>query len=432
MQGGGGVSATQAPVRDEEITAFFAADPATIAWPYPMYERWREGSGVVRWESGPATVVTHHADVKAVMAGTYPILQNAYRFGELAEGTISRLPLHQHEIFFKVLDFEGLFMSRNEGSEHARLRRIAARYFTARRIELLRGSIQQHVDELVDDMLAKVAAGGVADVKQDVANRLPVRVIVDMLGVPQSDRELIWEWSEAVGRLFSLDERSLREADEAIDAFREYVGRTVQRFRETGEGPDLARVMLEQHDNEALTEDELVAMYLLILFGGSETTTNLLGNGFLALQRNRDQWELLRDDPSLVRGSIDELIRYDSPHHYLPRVAAEEFDLHGTKIAAGQTVIVVMGAANRDESVFVDPDQLDVTRANKNEHLSFAFGAHYCLGAALARIEGDVVFSTLLRRFPDARLLDDEPTYAGSAMLRAIQSLPTNLGRDRG
>jgi cytochrome P450 len=377
-------------------------------------------------------VVTHHADVKAVMAGTYPILQNAYRFGELAEGTIGRLPLDQHEVFFKVLDFEGLFMSRNEGGEHARLRRIAARYFTARRIELLRASVQGHVDELVDEMLRKVAGGGVADVKQDLANKLPVRVIVDMLGVPQSDRELIWEWSEAVGRLFSLDERSLREADEAIDAFREYVGRTVERFRETGEGPDLARVMLESRDNEALTEDELVAMYLLILFGGSETTTNLLGNGFLALQRHRDQWDLLRDDPSLVRGSIDELIRYDSPHHYLPRVAAEDFDLHGTQVTAGQTVIVVMGAANRDETVFADPDRLDVTRSNKLDHLSFAFGAHYCIGAALARLEGEVFFSTLVNRFPDARLLDDDPAYAGSAMLRAIQALPTDLGRDRG
>ncbi len=133
----------------------------------------------------------------------------------------------------------------------------------------------------------------VADVKKHLANKLPVRVIVDMLGVPQSDRELIWEWSEAVGRLFSLDERSLREADEAIDAFREYVGRTVTRFRETGEGPELAVALLASADDDVLTEDELVAMYLLILFGGSETTTNLLGNGFLALQRNRDQWDLL-------------------------------------------------------------------------------------------------------------------------------------------
>jgi cytochrome P450 len=411
-------------VRDEEITAFFSADPATIAWPYPMYERWRQGTGVVRWHGGPATLITRYADVKDVMAGKYPIRQNAYRFGELAEGTISRLPMEQHEVFFKVLDFESLFLSRKDGDEHQRLRRIAARAFSARRIELLRESVQRHVDELIEEMQGQPQP----DIKLHLANKLPVRVIVDLIGVPQSDRELIWEWSEAVGRLFSLDEKSLREADEAIDAFRDYVGETVQKVRRTGEGPELAKLMLDSREEEVMTEDELVAMYLLILFGGSETTTNLLGNGFLDLQRHRDQWNLLRDDPSLVAGAMDELMRYDSPHHYLPRVVDQDFDLHGTTLREGQTAIIVMGAANRDEAKFPDPDRLDVTRPNKREHLSLAFGAHHCLGAALARLEGDVVFSTLLRRFPEARLLDDQPAYAGSAMLRAIQNLPTDLG----
>ena len=416
--------ATDTSIRDEEITAFFSADPATIAWPYPMYDRWRQGSGVVRWHGGPATLISRYADVKDVMAGKYPIKQNAYRFGELAEGTISRLPMEQHDVFFKVLDFESHFLSRKDGDEHQRLRRIAARAFSARRIELLRESVQRHVDDLIEEMQGESQP----DIKLHLANKLPVRVIVDLIGVPQSDRELIWEWSEAVGRLFSLDETSLREADEAIDAFRDYVHETVQKVRRTGEGPELAKLMLDSREEEVMTEDELVAMYLLILFGGSETTTNLLGNGFLDLQRHRDQWDLLRDDPSLVAGAMDELMRYDSPHHYLPRVVAEDFELHGTTLKAGQTAIIVMGAANRDEAKFPDPDRLDVTRPNKREHLSLAFGAHHCLGAALARLEGDVVFSTLLRRFPEARLLDDQPAYAGSAMLRAIQSLPTDLG----
>ena len=410
--------------QDEEISSFFSADPQTIAWPYPMYARWREGTGVVRWHGGPATLITRYADVKDVMSGKYPIKQNAYRFGELAEGTISRLPMEQHEIFFKVLDFESLFLSRNDGDEHQRLRRIAARAFSARRIEMLRESVQRHTDDLVEEMLRRPDP----DIKRDLANKLPVRVIVDLIGVPQSDRELIWEWSEAVGRLFSLDEKSLREADEAIDAFRAYVHQAVERVRATGEGPELAKAMLDSREDEVMTEDELVAMYLIILFGGSETTTNLLGNGFLALQQHRDQWDLLRRDRSLVAGAMDELMRYDSPHHYLPRVVAADFELHGTPLKAGQTAIIVMGAANRDETKFEDPDRLDVTRANKREHLSFAHGAHHCLGAALARLEGDVVFNTLLDRFPDARLLDDQPAYAGSAMLRAIQSLPTDLG----
>lgn len=427
MTSGNGLVNATADARDAEMTAFFSADPQTIAWPYPMYERWRAGSGVVRWVGGPATLVTHYQDVKAVMAGSYPISQNAYRFGELAEATMSRLPMEQHDMFFKVLDFEGLFMSRQDATGHARLRRISARAFTARRIEMLRASIQQHVDDLIDDMLV----GPDPDIKTDLANKLPVRVIVDLIGVPQSDREMIWEWSEAIGALFSLGETTLRRADDAIDAFRAYVGEMVDSLRETGEGPDLARLLLEHRDNEAMTEDELVAMYLLILFGGSETTTNLLGNGFLALQRDRDQWDLLVQDPGLVRGAVEELIRYDSPHHYLPRVVDEDFRLHDVELKAGQTVIVVMGAANRDSAQFHDPDRLDVRRPNKADHLSFAFGAHYCLGAALARLEGEIAFVTLTRRFPGARLLTDSMTYGGSAMLRAVQSLPTDLGADR-
>lgn len=414
-------------VDEAAITSFFAAEPEAIRWPYPLYETWREsgdGSGVVRWESGPATLVTRYDDVKSIMGGAYPILQNAYRFGELAEGTIARLPIEQHETFFKVLDFESLFLSRHEGEEHARLRRIASRAFTARRIEQLRDSIQRHVDDLIHEMFESPNP----DMRRDLANRLPVRVIVDLIGVPQEDRDQIFEWSNAIARLFSLDEGSLAAADAAIDAFREYVGRTVDRVRRTGEGPELAKVMLESRDNEALTEDELVAMYLLILFGGSETTTNLLGNGFLALQRHRAQWDMLVEDPSLVRPAIEEMLRYDSPHHYLPRVVAEDFELHGRRIKKGQTLIVIQASANRDPRHFDDPDTFDITRANKGDHLSLAYGPHFCLGAALARLEGEIMFGTLLRRFPDAQLLDFEPMYGGSAMLRAVESLPTDFG----
>lgn len=408
----------------DETTAFFSAEPDVIAWPYPMYKRWREGDGLVRWEQGPATLVTHYDDVKSFMIGKHPIVQNAYRFGELADATIARLPLEQHEIFFKVLDFESLFMSRQDGADHARLRRIAARAFTPRRIELLRASIQAHVDDLIEDMLASPDP----DLKQDLAIKLPVRVIVDLIGIPQEDRELIWEWSEAVARLLSLDPGSLQRADEAIDSFRDYIHVTVDRLRRTGDGPDLARVMLEQRDNEALTEEQLTAMYLLILFGGSETTTNLLGNGFLALQRHRDQWDLLVSQPDLTRGSIEEMLRYDSPHHYLPRLVAEDFELHGVEMKKGETAIIIMGAANHDETRFSDPDVFDIQRPNRGDHLSLAFGPHYCLGAALARLEGEIVFSTLVRRFPEARLLDDRSAYGGSAMLRAIQHLPVDLG----
>jgi cytochrome P450 len=231
--------------------------------------------------------------------------------------------------------------------------------------------------------------------------------------------------------MYSLDEGSLQRADAAVDSFRSYIHATVEQLRSTGQGPELARIMLEHRDNEALSEEELTAMYLIILFGGSETTTNLIGNGFLALQRHRAQWGQLVSHPELVRGAVEEMLRYDTPHHYLPRLIVEDFDLHGVPMKKGQTAIIMMGAANHDEAKFADPETFDIHRANKGDHLSLAFGPHYCLGAALARLEGEIVFSTLVRRFPEARLQDDHPRYAGSAMLRAIQHLPVELGPAR-
>jgi cytochrome P450 len=261
-----------------------------------------------------------------------------------------------------------------------------------------------------------------------LADKLPVRVIVDLIGVLQSDRDMIWDWSEAIGDHYSLDAGVLERADRALAAFRAYIQDMIARLRATGEGPELAKLLLQGHATDVLTDEELVATYLILLFGGSETTTNLLGNGFLALQRNRDQWDRLVADPSLARAAVDEAMRYDSPHHYLLRVALDDFTISGERISTGDTVIPLMGAANRDPDVFADPATLDVTRPNRAEHLSLAFGPHYCLGAALARLEGEIVLSTLVTRFPNVRLRTGHIEYGSSAMLRSIKNLPIDLG----
>jgi cytochrome P450 len=408
----------------DEISAFFAADPDVIAWPYPMYERWQAGTGIVRWERGPATLLARHRDVKAVMAGTYPLGQNGYRHGRLAEATYARLPGELRPRVFTIMDFFSMFMSRCDGETHTRLRRISARAFTARRIEQLRESIQRHVDDLIAEMTASAAP----DVMTMLADKLPVRVIVDLIGVPQSDRDMIWDWSEAIADHYSLDAGVLERADRALAAFRTYIRDMIARLRTTGEGPELAKLLLQGHATDVLTDEELVATYLILLFGGSETTTNLLGNGFLALQRHRGQWDRLVADPALARAAVDEVMRYDSPHHYLLRVALEDFKIGGERIEAGDTVIPLMGAANRDPDVFAGPATLDVTRPNRAEHLSLAFGPHFCLGAALARLEAEIVLSTLVTRFPDARLRTDRIEYGSSAMLRSIKNLPVDLG----
>ena len=378
----------------------------------------------MRWDRGPATLLTRHRDVKAVMAGTYPLGQNGYRHRRLAEATYARLPGELRPRVFSIMDFFSLFMSRCDGDTHTRLRRISARAFTARRIEQLRASIQHHVDNLVAEMTASPAP----DVMTMLADKLPVRVIVDLIGVPQSDRDMIWDWSEAIADHYSLDAGVLDRADRALAAFRAYIQDMIARLRATGEGPELAKLLLQGHATDVLTDEELVATYLILLFGGSETTTNLLGNSFLALQRHRGQWDRLVADPSLARAAVDEAMRYDSPHHYLLRVALEDFTIGGERIEAGDTVIPLMGAANRDPEVFADPGTLDVTRPNRAEHLSLAFGPHFCLGAALARLEAEIVLSTLVTRFPDARLRTDRIEYGSSAMLRSVKNLPVDLG----
>ncbi|MFF5989459.1 cytochrome P450 [Prauserella flavalba] len=409
---------------EEQIGAFFSAQVEAIRWPYPRFAEWRE-HGAIRWDGGPAVVATRYSQVKALMAGDLPVSNDGHATGSLADGTVSRLPARQHRIFHEIMEFESNFMSRHDGESHRRLRRIASRAFTARRIGLLRESIQAHVDELCDEMAGDPAP----DLKRQLADKLPVRVIVDLLGVPQSDRDMIWGWAEAIAAHFTISEESLDAAEAAISAFRGYLAEMVERLRRTGQGPDLARTLLGRRDEEKMTETELQAMYLLILFGGSETTTNLLGNGFRALQDHRDQWDLLAEDPSRVRGAVDELLRYDSPLQFLPRVAHADFDLDGVPVRAGETILAVIGSANRDPDVFPDPERLDVLRPNRNEHVALAYGAHYCLGAALARLEGEIVVDTLVRRFPRIRLLDPDPPYAGSAMLRKITSLPVELDR---
>jgi len=409
---------------EAELASYLRGDPEVTGWPYPMYARWRASAPVYPYQGGPAYVLTRYRDVKAIMNDGVRISNNGYRHGKLAAGVLASLPPADHQLFYDVLDFESSYISRTDGAEHDRLRRIARRAFTPRRIALLRSSIEDHVRVLLD----RVRDDPAHDVKAGLANQLPIRVVTDLIGVPESDRPMIWEWSEAIAAHFSLDSAALHRAHDAIESFKVYVHELVERLRRADNRTELAVTLLDGRDGECLTEHELVVMFVLLLFAGSETTTNLLGNGYLALQRHRSQWDLLRDDPALISDAVEEMLRYDPPLQYLPRVAMDDLEIDGTKVSAGETVIVFIGAANRDPEAFADPDTFDIRREGKGAHLALAFGPHFCLGAALARLEGEIALGTLVRRFPAARLITGEVSYRGSAMLRSIQALPTDLG----
>lgn len=408
---------------DRALDDFFAQKPSRIADPFSVYAELRAQGPVYRYDSGPATLISSHAGVHEAMSGALPLSNNGWRHGEHANGVLAALPTRQLTLAIEILDFESNFVSRTDGATHLRLRRIASRAFTARRIQELRASIQAHTDDLIDDLVASSSP----DLKTQVADRLPLIVICDMLGVPEDERPQIWGWAIAIAEHFSLTEVSLDKAIVAIGEFRACVEAMVTRLRATGEGPELALQLLAGGDREGLTSRELVALYLLLLFGGTETTTNLLGSGFYNLQRT-DQWRDVVDDPTLVPNAVEEMLRFDPSVHFLPRFVLEDFAFERHEFHAGESVINMIGAANRDPAVFVDADRFDIRRDNAPNHLSLAFGPHYCLGAALARLEGEIVFTTLARRAPQIALANDcQVSYGGSAMQRTIRSLPVIL-----
>jgi cytochrome P450 len=414
-------------VMERELDRYLGGDPQIAGWPYPMYHRWRSEHPAYRYEHGPAVVLTGYDDVHAVMADGVRISNNGYRHGALAAGVLARLPEADRALFYDVMDFDSGYLSRTDGDTHNRLRRVASRAFTPARIRGLRESIQAHVDELIDVMRQQ----DVAEVKGGLANQLPIRVVTDLIGVPAADRPMIWAWSEAIAGHFSLDSGTLRHVHDAIDSFRGYVHELVARLRRDDNRTHLAMVLLDGRDGERLSEEELTVMFVLLLFAGSETTTNLLGNAFLALQRHRDQWDLVTENPELIGDAVQEALRYDAPLQYLPRVALQDMRFGDEVVQAGESLIIFIGAANRDPAVFADPDRFAIRRADRGRHLALAFGPHFCLGAALARLEGEIALGTLARRFPDARLLGEQVRYGGSAMLRKVLELRTDLGPER-
>ena len=309
------------------------------------------------------------------------------------------------------------------------LRRIFHRAFTPRRVAEMKRTVEDYTDRLLDP----VAPGEVLDVRE-LAYRLPLAIITDLLGMPESDHGMIHEWSLKIGASRGMvDPAVLREARAAIEEFGAYLAERTAHIRRTGEGGTIVGALLDDQEQEHLTSEELTANFVLLLFAGHETTTNLLASGLLALLEQRDQWELLCADPEgMAPKATEELLRLVSPVQLTQRVAREDVVLGGVDIPAGRHLIGLNGSANRDETVFERPDEVDLHRDSAG-HLDFGFGPHFCLGAALARLESQVAFSRLATRHPDMQLAvaPGELRWTGNAMLRTLVELPVALGPRR-
>ena len=269
------------------------------------------------------------------------------------------------------------------------------------------------------------------DLIEDLAYPLPVIVIAEMLGVPPEERDTFKRWSDDLVANMGppgmnpdqdLMKRAQTSSNEMADYFRERIAERRKAPRE-----DLLSALIAAEERgEVLSEDEVLATCVLLLAAGNETTTNLIGNGMLALLRHPEQFQKLRDDASLTDTAVEEFLRYDGPVQATARVANEDVDIGGQKVEEGQMAMCVIAAANRDPAQFDDPETLDIART-ENKHIAFGFGIHFCLGAPLARLEGQAAIAALMQRMPNLRLENDEPAWNGNFILRGLRSLPVSF-----
>ena len=363
-------------------------------------------------------LVSRHADVSNVLRDK--------RFGkDFVERSTRRYgPKIMEEPIFRSMSH---WMLQQDPPDHSRLRSLVVKAFTARRVEDMRPRIQQVVDQTLD----RVAPRGRMDLIEDFAFRLPVTIICDMLGIPEEHREVFYSGSRDGGRI--LDPVPMTPAEiaqgNAANAMAQMYFQQLFELRRKQPGDDLTTQLVQaEEDGSKLSNEELTANIILLFGAGHETTVNLIGNGLLALHRNPDQLALLKARPELITGAIEEFLSYDSSVQSTGRVTLEDIDdLGDKKIPKGETVICLLGSANRDPAVYPDrPDRLDITRPNVRP-LSFGGGIHFCLGAQLARIEAEIAISTLLRRLPDLRLDDaDNPEWRPTFVLRGLKRLPAS------
>jgi cytochrome P450 PksS len=392
------------------------ASPEFKANPFSFYAALRAEAPIYRTllpTREPAWLITRYDDAVAVLKDG--------RFAKDAAKALTPAQLAGQPWFrrrFKSLQRQ---MLSTDAPDHTRLRALVSQAFTPRFIEQMRGRIQALTDQLLDP----VQAQGRFDLIHDFALPLPSIVIAEMLGVPAADRHAFHRWSNALMSAAHSSWHMLCAVPNIL-RFLRYLRKFIHKRRVDPQN-DLVSVLVQAEEaGDRLSEDELVAMLVLLLVAGHETTVNLIGNGMLALLEDPDQMDKLRRDPGLIRSAVEELLRFTSPVDLATeRYTREEVTLGGITIPRGEMVVVALTSANRDERQFPHPDTLDLTR-EPNKHLAFGFGAHFCLGAPLARLEGQLAINTLLRRLPNLRLpvAPSQMRWRRGLLLRGVETLP--------
>ena len=406
-----------------ELPRFNPLDPEFSADPYPQYRVLLEQNPVQRSQFGPWMLFRYDDCVRFLRDPTLSVEDTAVK----SENPRARL----RETALGDRAARGTRGILNiDPPDHTRIRGIVQKVFTPRAIDRLAPRVQELVDAALRDVTER---GDTMEVIADLAFPLPFQVITEMLGLPDADRNQIRDWSHTLtlGLEPTLAESHLDEIVVASDHMHEHVLGAIE-WKRAHPADDLLTALIEaEHEGERLTQAELVDQVVLLFVAGHETTVNLIGNGTLALLRNRAQLERWQRDPALGAGAVDELLRYDSPVQFSRRVTTDDVDLDDQTIAKGTFLLVVLGAANHDPRRWgADADALDVTRAGAAQHLAFGSGIHHCLGAALARLEGRIALGTLVQRFPRIELATDQPQWSGRLTLRGLDRLPVVLHQE--
>jgi cytochrome P450 len=397
---------------DNALSLYHLLDPEVLANPYPLFHRLR-GEDPVHWDPFlHAWVVTRYQDVVTVLhrysAQRTPTPEQLSQMGLASLNPIAQLMVKQM-----------LFM---DAPAHTRLRSLAAYAFSPQRVRVLR----EHIWDITNRLLDKIEGSGRMDVIADLAEPLPCIVTAEMLGVPVEDYQQLKAWSQDFAEMlgnFQHNPDRVPQILKSVGEMTAYFRSAMQEQRMHPRDGLVRSLMTAEVQGDRLSEEEVIANCIVTMVGGQETTTNLIGNGVLSLLRNPGQLNKLRSDLSLIPSAVEELLRYESPSQHTARLAPEDTVLGGKRILKRQAVIAVMAAGNRDPERFPDPDRLDITRT-ENRHLAFGWAAHFCFGAALARIEGQTAFELMLRRLGDWALEPGPLVWRTNLGLRGLTRLP--------
>jgi hypothetical protein len=389
--------------------------------PYPTYTRLLEEGPLHYVDVGSKWAVWSvfsHAECSAMA-------KDPRCSAKRAQQQLLALPLSRQAEFSELARMLGLWLIFMDPPEHTRLRKLLNKGFSPAAIEALR----PQVEAIVDGMLKPLQAGSEVELMREFANPMPVRIICEMLGIPQELNDTFVDWSRAIALFRGSPDRTVEQAKAAQDALidlTEFFRKTVAE-RKRNKGNDLISLLIDiEEEGEVLTEEELYAQCIALLFAGHETTRNLIGNGMYTLLRHPEETAELRENPEMIRTAIEELLRFESPVQFTARVLKEDIEICGQRIPRKWTILCMLGAANRDPKRFKEPNKLDLKRLN-NQHLAFSAGPHACIGGQLARLEGQIAIRNLVQRFPNMKLTGPRPEWASTFGFRGLKSLSVIL-----